>query len=65
VSREHGSGTPAWQGATRATPGSWWPHWRDFLDAHSGAPLAPPAMGAPGQDLPSLAPAPGTYVKAK
>jgi polyhydroxyalkanoate synthase len=41
--------------------GSWWPEWLAWLDARSGAPVAPPAgipasLGAPFGD------APGTYV---
>ncbi|MCI4680454.1 alpha/beta fold hydrolase [Rhodoblastus acidophilus] len=37
-------------------PGSWWPTFADWLDAHSGAFGPPPPMGA------ALCDAPGTYV---
>ena len=36
--------------------GSWWTEWVQFLTAHSGAPVAPPALGE------GLAEAPGSYV---
>jgi polyhydroxyalkanoate synthase len=40
--------------------GSWWPEWARFLNEHSGAPVAPLAMGGPRQE--ALADAPGQYV---
>ena len=42
--------------------GSWWPEWVGWLNARSGVPVAPPAMGAPQAGLAPLADAPGTYV---
>ena len=42
--------------------GSWWPEWVAWLNAHSGAAVAPPAMGAPAKGYPPLGDAPGTYV---
>jgi polyhydroxyalkanoate synthase subunit PhaC len=41
--------------------GSWWPEWVAWLDARSGAPVAPPA-GLPAALGAPLADAPGTYV---
>jgi polyhydroxyalkanoate synthase subunit PhaC len=41
--------------------GSWWPEWVAWLDARSGAPVAPPA-GLPASLGAPLAAAPGTYV---
>jgi polyhydroxyalkanoate synthase len=51
----------AWLTGATLTPGSWWPHWRDWITARAGDETdAPAALGndrhAPG------APAPGTYV---
>jgi polyhydroxyalkanoate synthase len=40
--------------------GSWWPEWTRFLNARSGAPVAPPPMGGPRRD--TLGDAPGQYV---
>ena len=53
----------AWLQAAPSHEGSWWPHWFGWLQAHSGPPERPPAMGAP--DWPPLCPAPGTYVLQK
>jgi polyhydroxyalkanoate synthase len=50
----------AWLQQAPSHEGSWWPHWVGWLQAHSGPPEPPPAMGASG--LPPLCPAPGTYV---
>jgi polyhydroxyalkanoate synthase len=50
----------SWQAQAPHKDGSWWPEWIAWLAAHSGEPVAPPALGAPG--LPPLADAPGTYV---
>jgi polyhydroxyalkanoate synthase len=42
--------------------GSWWPEWLAWLNARSGAPIAPPAFGSPPSGLTPLGEAPGTYV---
>jgi len=42
--------------------GSWWPEWVSWLDALSGAAVAPPAMGAPNAGYSPLCDAPGAYV---
>ena len=59
------AGRAAWRAASCApqVEGSWWPAWRDWLGAHSGAPVTPPALGAP--EYPALYPAPGHYVMEK
>jgi polyhydroxyalkanoate synthase len=53
----------AWLQAAPSHEGSWWPHWWAWLQAHSGRPEQPPAMGVP--DCPPLCPTPGTYVLQK
>ncbi|MFY3001129.1 poly-beta-hydroxybutyrate polymerase, partial [Achromobacter xylosoxidans] len=63
-----GAGGPRARGprpAGRAAPphdGSWWPHWRAWLDGLSGKPASPPSMGAARKGYPALGDAPGTYV---
>ena len=52
----------AWRDQAEHHDGSWWPCWRSWLDRHSGSPVAPPGMGAPGKGLMPLCDAPGTYV---
>jgi polyhydroxyalkanoate synthase len=42
--------------------GSWWPEWVAWLNAHSDAAVAPPAMGAAETDFVPRGDAPGTYV---
>ncbi|MDR9392853.1 PHA/PHB synthase family protein [Roseovarius sp. SYSU LYC5161] len=54
-----------WLDDLPAQPGSWWPHWHDWLRARSAAPVAPPSTGAPDRGLPPLGPAPGSYVLEK
>jgi polyhydroxyalkanoate synthase len=53
----------AWQAEAKEAPGSWWPHWAEWLKARSGAmvPARDPAAGP----LPPLGDAPGEYVKVK
>ncbi len=55
----------AWQVVAERREGSWWPAWADWLNALSGAPTAPPKMGAPGIDPATLPDAPGSYVLMK
>jgi polyhydroxyalkanoate synthase len=50
----------AWLGTAPRKDGSWWPEWVAWLDARSGAPVPPPALGA--ADYPALGDAPGAYV---
>jgi len=53
----------AWAEATPPREGSWWPEWADWLRRHgSGRRVPPPGIGAPSAGLPSLGPAPGSYV---
>ncbi|HEX3365830.1 class I poly(R)-hydroxyalkanoic acid synthase [Phenylobacterium sp.] len=53
----------AWHAAAKETPGSWWPHWIEWLKARSGGqvPARDPAKGK----LKPLGDAPGTYVKVR
>ncbi len=52
-----------WQAGAKETPGSWWPHWIEWLKARSGkqVPARDPAKGK----LKPLGDAPGTYVKVR
>ncbi|SMO31835.1 polyhydroxyalkanoate synthase [Thalassovita litoralis] len=56
-----------WLASHDKQDGSWWPQWRDWLmQSQSGTtPVQPPRIGAPGQRLAPLCPAPGTYVFQK
>ncbi|MCZ8392355.1 PHA/PHB synthase family protein [Achromobacter xylosoxidans] len=55
----------AWLAAATPHDGSWWPHWRAWLDGLSGKPVRPPALGAARKGYPALGEAPGTYVMEK
>ncbi len=53
----------AWMEGAKEAPGSWWPHWAEWLKAKSGkqVPARDPAKGP----LKPLEDAPGSYVKVK
>jgi polyhydroxyalkanoate synthase len=51
-----------WLATERVREGSWWPEWVRWLDAHSGAPVAPPPMGTATGAYVAASDAPGTYV---
>jgi len=51
-----------WEAVAERREGSWWLAWNEWLDAHSGAPVPPPPMGAPDRHHPPLYPSPGHYV---
>lgn len=53
----------AWLAETDRTEGSWWPAFASWLDRYSGAPTAPPPLGARSGQYRALCDAPGTYVK--
>ena len=51
-----------WLEGAASQPGSWWPHWTNWLAQYGGAQVAAPA--APGNTrYPAIEPAPGRYVK--
>ena len=52
-----------WLEAATETKGSWWPYWFSWLEHQ--APARVPARIPGSAGLPSLGPAPGTYVKMK
>ena len=51
-----------WIATAEETPGSWWPHWIEWLTKQSG-----PKIDArePGASLGVIEDAPGSYVKTK
>jgi polyhydroxyalkanoate synthase len=52
-----------WVAQAPRKEGSWWPEWVAWLNARSGAPIDPPALGAADAGYPSLRDAPGDYVR--
>jgi polyhydroxyalkanoate synthase subunit PhaC len=52
----------AWLEGAREHPGSWWPHYADWLAKHSGGQMK---ARTPGQNLGVIEDAPGRYVKVK
>ena len=52
-----------WLAGAMAVPGSWWPHWAQWLDPHGG-PLRPAPATAGNARYPALDAAPGQYVLA-
>lgn len=59
------SSSEDWEANAREQQGSWWPQWTAWLGAHSGEPVAPPPLSAPGKGYPAIADAPGTYIREK
>ncbi|MET3133409.1 polyhydroxyalkanoate synthase [Oxalobacteraceae bacterium GrIS 1.11] len=55
----------AWAATAPQRDGSWWSAWTAWLQERSGAPLAPPALGAAQLGYPVLGDAPGAYVMEK
>lgn len=55
-------GADEWVERAEEKQGSWWIAWQAWLDARSGAPVAPPPMGAAKKGYAPIADAPGTYV---
>jgi poly[(R)-3-hydroxyalkanoate] polymerase subunit PhaC len=51
-----------WTKSATEHPGSWWPHWAEWLSEHSGNWTVP---REPGEKLGVIEDAPGSYVKAK
>ncbi|MBO0740110.1 MAG: class I poly(R)-hydroxyalkanoic acid synthase [Hyphomicrobiaceae bacterium] len=52
----------AWFESAKEHPGSWWPHYADWLAKHSGAKVS---ARTPGAKLGAIEDAPGSYVKVK
>ncbi|KIC12933.1 poly(R)-hydroxyalkanoic acid synthase [Leisingera sp. ANG-M1] len=53
----------AWMEQAEFHEGSWWPRWQEWLKKRSGKQVPAREVGDSG--YPSLAPAPGTYVRVK
>ncbi|KIC21688.1 PHA/PHB synthase family protein [Leisingera sp. ANG-Vp] len=53
----------AWMEQAEFQEGSWWPRWQEWLKKRSGKQVPAREVGDSGH--PSLAPAPGTYVRVK
>ena len=51
-----------WIANAKENPGSWWPHWANWLTRHSGGWILP---RQPGEQLGAIEDAPGSYVKVK
>jgi polyhydroxyalkanoate synthase len=69
VKYQYWTGGPAhgelgdWVRAATEHPGSWWPYWFSWVEAQN--PERVPAREPGGGRLPSLGPAPGTYVRER
>lgn len=51
-----------WMEMAREHPGSWWPHWTDWLGGYSGDQIEP---REPGENLGVIEDAPGSYVTVR
>lgn len=59
-----GSNAEHWLDTATSQPGSWWPHWTDWLAPQAGL-LIPARTGLGSSEFPAGEPAPGRYVKDK
>jgi polyhydroxyalkanoate synthase len=59
---KHAKTLEAWLASAKEHPGSWWPHWAEWLHKHSGEWTVP---REPGETLGVIEDAPGSYVKTK
>ena len=50
-----------WYASAQEVPGSWWPHWRDWLRTHAG-PMVPAPSETGNERYRPTEPAPGRYV---
>ena len=53
-----------WQATARSVPGSWWPHWYEWLAGHAGDRI-PAASKLGSKTYRTIEPAPGRYVQAR
>ena len=61
VNGETGQGADHWLETAESLPGSWWPHWDQWLKSHGGKEIpAPEQVG--NSDYAEIEPAPGAYV---
>jgi polyhydroxyalkanoate synthase subunit PhaC len=58
-----GSDVDKWLASAEEHPGSWWPHWLDWLKSHDAETV--PAREIGGGKLAAIEDAPGSYVKVK
>ena len=54
----------AWLAGAAQHPGSWWPHWAEWLSQHAGGKVKARNPGRTGR-LKAIEDAPGSYVKAR
>ncbi|MDP5309176.1 class I poly(R)-hydroxyalkanoic acid synthase [Paracoccus spongiarum] len=52
-----------WLAGAEHHDGSWWPHWRDWIDSHADGEQVPAYQPGKGGLMP-IEPAPGSYVRA-
>lgn len=53
-----------WHAGSTANPGSWWPHWQDWLDTQNGEKTAKPRKPGTAK-FPVIEAAPGRYVRVR
>ena len=59
---KHAKTLEGWLETAKEHPGSWWPHWAEWLHEHSGEWTVP---REPGEQIGVVEDAPGSYVKVK
>ena len=63
ASLPEGAALEDWLAAAAETPGSWWPHWHEWIEARDAGTV--PARAVGGDAYEPMEDAPGTYVRVK
>ncbi|WP_084824710.1 PHA/PHB synthase family protein [Lampropedia cohaerens] len=54
-----------WVETAEQVPGSWWPHWAEWLASHAGKQVPAPKRPGRGAAYKEIEPAPGSYVRQR
>lgn len=65
LNEDYGGEPDQWLDHAESHPGSWWPHWDAWLDAHGNGKQVKAPKKPGSKQHPALEPAPGTYARMR